>query len=39
MGASGKDRTQLVNYFYKQAIDQLMPIHMKYLLWAASEGT
>ena len=38
MGATGKERIEAINHFFKQIIDILIPVHMKYLLWAASEG-
>lgn len=38
LGATGKERINAINYFFKQVIDLLMPVHMKYLLWVATEG-
>ena len=38
LGATGKERVDAINYFFKQIIDILIPVHMKYLLWAATEG-
>ena len=38
MGATGKERLNAVNYFFKQIYDLLITVHMKYLLWIASEG-
>jgi len=38
LGASGKERTSAINFFFKQIIDLNVPIHMKYLLWTAAEG-
>lgn len=38
LGASGKERTSAINFFFKQIIDLNVPVHMKYLLWTAAEG-
>jgi len=38
LGANGKERVEAINYFFKQIIEILIPVHMKYLLWVASEG-
>jgi hypothetical protein len=38
LGATGKERVNAINYFFRQVIDLLMPVHMKYLLWVATEG-
>jgi len=35
-GASGKERIEVVNYMFKQVVEFLVPVHMKYLLWAAT---
>ena len=38
MGATGKERISAINYNFKQIFDILIPVHMKYLLWVASES-
>ncbi len=38
LGATGKERISAINFFFKQIVELLIPVHMKYLLWAASEG-
>jgi hypothetical protein len=38
LGATGKERISAINFFFKQVVELLIPVHMKYLLWAASEG-
>jgi len=38
LGATGRERVNAINYFFKQVYDILIPVHMKYLLWIASEG-
>jgi hypothetical protein len=38
LGATGKERVNAINFFFKQIIELLIPVHMKYLLWAACEG-
>jgi len=38
LGATGKERVNAINYFFKQIVDLLIPIHMKYMLWVATEG-
>jgi len=38
LGATGKERVNAINYYFKQIYDILIPVHMKYLLWIASEG-
>jgi hypothetical protein len=37
-GASGKERIEVVNYMFKQVVEFLVPVHMKYLLWAATQN-
>jgi len=38
LGATGKERVNALNFFFKQIVDILIPVHMKYLLWVACEG-
>jgi len=38
LGATGKERVNAINFFFRQIVDLLIPVHMKYLLWIASEG-
>lgn len=38
LGATGKERVNAVNYFFRQIVDFSIPVHMKYLLFAAAEG-
>jgi hypothetical protein len=38
LGATGKERVNAINYFFKQILDLLIPVHMKYMLWIAAEG-
>jgi len=37
-GASGKERVDVVNYMFKQIVEFLVPVHMKYLLWVATQN-
>lgn len=37
-GASGKERVDVVNFMFKQILEFLVPVHMKYILSAASQG-
>lgn len=38
LGATGKERVNAINFFFRQIVDLLIPVHMKYLLWIACEG-
>jgi len=38
MSGSGKDRKHAIDYIFKLLLDILIPTHVKYLLWASSEG-
>lgn len=37
-GATGKERVNALNYLFKQVVEIFIPLHMKYILWIASEG-
>jgi len=38
LGANGKERVNAINYFFKQIIDFVVPVHMKYLLSVATQN-
>ena len=38
LGANGKERVNAINYFFKQIIDFVVPVHMKYLLSVATQS-
>eukprot|EP01017_Pseudomicrothorax_dubius_P051019 TRINITY_DN974_c0_g1_i4.p1 TRINITY_DN974_c0_g1~~TRINITY_DN974_c0_g1_i4.p1 ORF type:complete len:425 (+),score=90.32 TRINITY_DN974_c0_g1_i4:58-1332(+) len=37
-GANGKERVNAINYLFNQIVDIFIPLHMKYVLWIATEG-
>eukprot|EP01016_Furgasonia_blochmanni_P046416 TRINITY_DN6683_c0_g1_i6.p1 TRINITY_DN6683_c0_g1~~TRINITY_DN6683_c0_g1_i6.p1 ORF type:complete len:427 (+),score=73.81 TRINITY_DN6683_c0_g1_i6:30-1310(+) len=38
LGTTGQERISAINYFFKQLIEVLLPVHLKHLLWASSKG-
>ena len=38
LGASGKDRVSVLNFFFKKIFNLILPPYMRYLLWVALLG-
>jgi len=37
-GIGGKERAKILEYFFSQVIELLLPMHMKYIFWVASDN-
>lgn len=38
VGGGGKERVSASNYFFNQILEICFPVHVRYMLWAASES-